>query len=367
MIVSDYDLALVLSGGNALGAYQAGAYEVLHEAGMEPGHVAGASIGAINGAIISGNPSEARMAALRGLWNPASIGSGRGSAPPFEVLRRTMAAMSTVAMGLPHMFVPRHLYGPWWNPFANPEPPSLYDSSAARQTFARLIDFEYLNGAGPRFTATAVDIETGEDIAFDTSTQRLGAVHLRASTALVPAFSPVEIDGRMLVDPGLSMNMPLDIVLANTPNRPLLCIALDLLPLVGPRPQSLGDAIIRAQDLTFATQTRRAIATWQALYEHRTLESTQPIILVHLSYTNHRREISGKAFDFSSATVAERWAHGKADMAAALTQLTSLDFSPQAAGLTVYTARRDDAGYPTLVEVHHSLLPTSSTSGRADE
>ena len=61
-------IALVLQGGGALGAYQAGVYEGLHEAGLEPGWVAGVSIGSINGAIIAGNPPELRLARLREFW-----------------------------------------------------------------------------------------------------------------------------------------------------------------------------------------------------------------------------------------------------------------------------------------------------------
>src|ERR1700748_3489232 len=61
-------VALVLQGGGALGAYQAGVYQALHEAGIEPDWVSGVSIGAINGAIIAGNPPEKRLERLRTFW-----------------------------------------------------------------------------------------------------------------------------------------------------------------------------------------------------------------------------------------------------------------------------------------------------------
>jgi len=61
-------VALVLQGGGALGAYQAGVYQALHEAGIEPDWVSGVSIGAINAAIIAGNPPERRLERLRAFW-----------------------------------------------------------------------------------------------------------------------------------------------------------------------------------------------------------------------------------------------------------------------------------------------------------
>jgi NTE family protein len=61
-------VALLLQGGGALGAYQAGVYEALSEAEIQPNWIAGMSIGAINAAIIAGNPPDARVDRLRGFW-----------------------------------------------------------------------------------------------------------------------------------------------------------------------------------------------------------------------------------------------------------------------------------------------------------
>ena len=61
-------IALVLQGGGALGAYQAGVYQAMHEAGLEPDWVSGVSIGAINSAIIAGNPRGRRLRQLRRFW-----------------------------------------------------------------------------------------------------------------------------------------------------------------------------------------------------------------------------------------------------------------------------------------------------------
>jgi NTE family protein len=347
-------LALSLSGGNALGAYQAGGYQALHERGLEPDWVAGGSAGAINGAIICGNPRERRIEQLQSLWAPAST----GSAPPsrMEEARRTGAAAWTLAAGRPSLFVPRNLFGPWWNPLANPEPSSLYDATPMRATLERLIDFDLLNRGVPRFSATAVDIETGDDVVFDTTSHRIAADHLRASSALLPAFSPVEIDRRLLGDAGISANLPLDGVLSEARDRPLLVIAMDLLPLRAPRPDTLGGATTRMQDLLFATQSRRAIAAWQALFDERTRHGAMAsVTLLHIAYSDQAREISGKAFDFSAESAAARWRAGHIDLGNALDDLASGRISTGRPGLSVWAM--PDEG-ERLEEVRWSLSPT---------
>ncbi len=115
----------------------------------------------------------------------------------------------------------------------------------------------------------------------------------------------------MLADAGISINLPLDAVLAQPQDRPLLCIAIDLLPLRAPRPQTLGETVTRAQDLMFATQSRRAIATWQALFAERARHGdAASVTLLHLGYADQTDEVSLKAYDFSPRSVARRWQSG---------------------------------------------------------
>ncbi len=319
--IADHRIALVLSGGNALGAFQAGAWGALEKHGLMPDWIAGASAGAINGAIICGNPAAERRAALEALWRPAA-GDGTTTSLPFDEARRAQAAASTLAFGQPGLFTPRTLYGPWFNPFGNPEPSSLYDALPLQTTLETLIDFDRLNQGQPRYSATTVDIETGEDIVFDTTLHSITPAHVRASAALLPVFSPVEIGGRLLGDAGISINLPLDVVLSEPQNRPLLCIAIDLLPLKAPRPKTLGETVIRAQDLLFATQSRRAIAAWQAIFAERARQGDRTAVtLLHLAYADHAREISLKAFDFSPQSAARRWQSGFAALDRALDQL----------------------------------------------
>ena len=330
-------IILVLSGGNALGSYQAGACQALQEQGIEPDWVAAASAGAVNGAIICGNPPERRLARLQELWQPDLPGTVLDGAG--DKARRTAAVAMALALGRPGLFTPRRLFGPFWEPFLNPEPGSFYDLTPFRGTLERLVDFELLNRGKPRFSAMAVDVESGEDVVFETGRHEITADHLRASSALMPAFSPVEVEGRLLADAGLSQNLPLDIVLSRPPAGRTLCIALDLLPLAGPRPQTLGDAMCRAQDLAFATQSRRAIAAWQAIFD-RWAEA--PLVtLLHVAYADQDNEVSGKAFDFSAPSARARWDAGYRDLGEALAWVRSAEADRP--GLTIHS--RNSGGF----------------------
>lgn len=357
----DFDVALVLSGGNALGAYHAGAWEALAEAGLEPDWIAGASAGALSGAILCGNPPERRLDRFAEFWRPGvgmpTVSGWSGT----ETARRSAAAVLTLAVGQPDVFLPRHLVGSFWNPFGKQEPASLFDTAPLGRTLERLIDFNRLNAGVPRFSITAVDLETGEDVMFDTRSHHIGVDHLRASAALVPAFPPVEIGNRLLGDAGLSANLPLDLVLSKPPERPLLVLALDLLPLEAPRPRTLGEAVNRSQDLMFATQSRRAILAWQAIFDARLAAGAgqvPAVTLIHLAYADQGQEVSGKAFDFSPASVEGRWAAGRRDVAAALAPLRAGELITGEPGLTVYRPDRDaDAVIQRLRHVHSLPVP----------
>jgi NTE family protein len=141
-----------------------------------------------------------------------------------------------------------------------PNDNAMFDNTPLLKTLNRLVNFERLNQGGTRLTVACVDVSTGEEVYFDTARETIRPEHILASTALVPAFSPVEIDGRMLCDIGYTNNLPLDPVFANKPERDLLCIALDLFSLQAPRPASLDAVLERANDLIFASAARRAVA-----------------------------------------------------------------------------------------------------------
>ncbi|MCK8458371.1 patatin-like phospholipase family protein [Sphingomonas faeni] len=303
--VRNFDVVLVLSGGNALGAFEAGVYEALHEHDLQPDWVIGASIGAINAALIAGSAPDRRIEALRAFWRPA-LSPGALTlrwASIFETSRRTTAVGWSATAGRPGIFGPLlSAFTPWTD-----DQPSIFETNQLTITLEALIDFERLNAGPCRYTATAVDLETGDDVVFDSTATRIKPDHIRASAALPVAFPPVGIDGRWLVDGGLSANLPLDPVLSAPPPRATLCIAVDLLPLHGPKPATLGEAASRMQDLIFAAQSRRSIARWKAAYTGR---EGITLSLVRLAYNEQDEEVAGKALDFSPPTVEQRWSAG---------------------------------------------------------
>ncbi|MDP9086098.1 MAG: patatin-like phospholipase family protein, partial [Pseudomonadota bacterium] len=161
---------------------------------------------------------------------------------------------------------------------------------------------------------------------------------VRASAALPPAFPAVEIEGRLYVDAGLSANLPLDPFLSAPPTGVSLCLAIDLLPLAAPRPRNLGEMASRAQDLMFAAQSRRSLATWQTIMDARAAAGDPAAVtLIHLQYADQMDEVAGKAFDFSPETVRRRWEAGARDMAVILDRLEAGTIAFGRAGLTIET------------------------------
>lgn len=332
----DLRFALVLGGGNALGAYHAGVYQALAEAQIEPDWIVGASIGAVTGAILVGNEPGQRLDRLRQLWRPAADAVA-GTAPwPWlsETSRRTGAVFETLLSGRAGLFAP--LGSAVWSLFDNrAAAPALYDTRALHDTLVKLIDFELLNRAAARFTAAAVDIENGEEVWMDTRTQTITPDHVRASAALISAFPAIEVDGRLLGDGGLSVNLPLDPIMGWSEQAPLLCFASDLLPLAAPPPRTVGEAIVRTQDLMFAAQSRRTLTHWQALFAADPKRQASSITLVNLAYANPEREVAGKAMDFSPRSVRERWDTGYRDASAALERLRGGEITVGQPGLSV--------------------------------
>jgi NTE family protein len=185
------------------------------------------------------------------------------------------------------------------------------------------VDFGRLDGGETRLTVGCVDVETGEEVYFDSHQMAIRPEHVLASTAILPAFPPVEVDGRVLCDAGYTINLPLDPVFAEEPDRNLLCIAVDLFSLRAPRPASLDAVLERANDLIFASPPRRAITALSREYALRQeLRPDGPkATLLHLVYQAGVDELSAKSFDYSPSSIRDRWTAGTRDMAAGLLRL----------------------------------------------
>ena len=342
--VPDLKIVLVLGGGNALGAYHAGLYEALHEGGIEPAWIVGTSIGAVTGSIIAGNRPEDRLDRLRKLWRPADE---RGWPMPWDMLpegwRRTGAVIETLMAGHAGLFGPLGSYSAWWQGDRAAGSPAVYDTQALSTTLQDLVDFDLLNRGPTRLTAVAVDVETGEEVLLDTARQRLSADHVRASAALLTAYPAVELDGRLLGDGGLSMNLPVDPVMLDPETTPILCIASDLLPLSSRRPKTIGEVAGRMQDLAFAAQSRRTFSRWQSFFETGCpgRDACRSIALVTTAYRDQEQEVAGKAMDFSPQSVLQRWNSGRRDGDALVRRIRSGEITAGQAGLTIHDAAGD--------------------------
>jgi NTE family protein len=322
-------VALVLGGGNALGAYLAGAYETLHERGPRPDRIVGASIGAVTGAILAGNPPERRLERLQEFWAEAALHT-REAAPGHARLRQAYNGVHVAlaaALGRPTIFGRR--YPGLWSVLPGiPGDVALYDHAPLRRTLERLVDFDRLNRADAvRLTIACTDLETGGDVYFDNARGGIRPEHVLASAAIAPLFPPVEIDGRLLCDPGYANNLPLDPVFDPRPGEDLVCLAVDLFGLRSPRPETLDAALERAQDIVFASAGRRRVEGLRR--EYGLLEEFRPegprVRLVHLAYRAAGHELAAKTLDFSPSSLRDRWAAGRRDMAAGLALLEGAD------------------------------------------
>lgn len=249
---------LVLQGGGALGAYQAGVYEGMAERGFAPNWVTGVSIGAINAALIAGNVPERRLERLRAFWDLVS------SAMPVDVpvyldpLRLAFnraSTMATTTFGVPGFFVPR-LPPPYFAPDGTPGALSVYDTSPLRDTLEELIDFELINRKVVRLSVGSVDVHTGNSVYFDSLRQTIGPEHIMASGALPPGLPPIVIDGNHYWDGGLVSNSPLWYVLDDAPGLSALITQVDLFSARGPLPQNLDEVLERTKDIQYSSKTR---------------------------------------------------------------------------------------------------------------
>ena len=228
---AESECILVLQGGGALGAYQGGVYEVLTSSHRDPDWVAGVSIGAINAALIAGNPPARRLQRLREFWELVSSPVLGGLAPVLDGDLRgafnEASALRGVLFGVPGFFMPR-IPPAGWHPRGTDGAVSHYDTSPLKRTLERMVDFDRINDGPTRLSVGAVNVRTGNFEYFDSSTRRLDARHIMASGALPPGFPPVEIDGESYWDGGLVSNTPLQYVLDQPAERRRVVFQVDL-------------------------------------------------------------------------------------------------------------------------------------------
>ena len=337
-------IALILQGGGALGAYQAGVYQALAEAHLHPDWVAGISIGAINSALIAGNPPKKRIERLRTFWETVS-------APPLGVpilaalegrdefthtLINQVSSLGALIGGAPGFFQPR-LPPPFLYPNGMPEALSYYDVAPLRATLEALVDFDLINTGAMRFSVGAVNVRSGNFVYFDNTTYQICPEHVMASGALPPGFPPTEIEGEHYWDGGLVSNTPLEWVLDSRPGRDTLAFQIDLWSARGEFPRNLVEAETRQKEIRYSSRTRLATnqfkkkqilrrATARLLAkipkellqtpeaEMLALEADEKVCnLIQLIYRTKHYEGNSKDYEFSRRTMEEHWRSGYND------------------------------------------------------
>jgi NTE family protein len=315
-------LALVLGGGGALGAFQAGLYEALDEAELVPAWLAGSSIGAFNAALIAGNPPERRLERLHSFWSLLAQPGIEGAEWSGDArrVRKAVAALGARLLGRPGLYTPvvPQLF------LAAPQlgQPSLYDPAPALDTLRRFVDFERIAEGKPRLAVNLTDLMSGERVLIDSATTLLRPEHLLASMGLLPELPPIEIDGRWFCDGGFSANLPLHGVLDPPPEDDLLCVAVDLLGEPGPPVFSVDGMLERSNDLLFANQTRATLATLEARYGQRAAGGSVVLLLVALDGRSER--IAQKIWDYGRPSITERWRAGRQAGATVVEQIGRL-------------------------------------------
>jgi NTE family protein len=340
-------IALLLQGGGALGAYQGGVYEALAEANIHPDWVAGISIGAINAAIIAGNPPESRVDRLREFWTQVTSSALLDwSFNPFADLARgedtrnllnQMSANLAAAFGAAGFFAARPLM-PWLQPGGTPAATSFYDTRHLKQTLERLVDFDRLNAGMTRFSAGAVNVRTGNFVYFDTTNHKIAPEHVMASGALPPGFPAVEIDGEHYWDGGLVSNTPLQWVIESNPRRQdTLAFQVDLWSSQGSVPRNLPEVATRDKEIQFSSRTRASTSQFKNVHrvqraiaallqrlpgdveENDDLEILKSVAsdkvynIVQLIYRARNYEGHSKDYEFSRLSMQDHWRAGYHD------------------------------------------------------
>jgi NTE family protein len=362
------NIALVLQGGGALGAYQAGVYEALHEAGLWPDTVAGVSIGGINAAIIAGNPPERRVERLREFWDcitarPVTLFTGHG-----DFLRKVTNAWSallTTTLGQPGFFSPTPL-NPWVSPRGAKTATAYYDTTPLRATLLRLVDFDLLNSRTVRYAAGAVHVLSGNFAYFDSTQTTIMPEHVMASGALPPAFPAVQIGTDHYWDGGLVSNTPLQHVLDNADCHHMLVFQVDLFSARGPLPRDMDDVLARQKDIQYSSRTRLVTDYFRARHDRDLLEKKllakipdeqldaderrlksrlahmPQATILELIYQQAAYETQAKDYEFSAVSMREHWNSGYLDTQRTLRHGDWLTVAENDAGLSVHDIHRLD-------------------------
>jgi len=359
-------VALVLQGGGALGAYQAGVYQALHEAGLEPDWVAGVSIGGINSAIIAGNPPERRLKRLQEFWNLITSRPVWGlplDGDHAHKAHNLWSSLLTTLLGQPGFFAP-HPHNAWFAPRGGRHATSFYDSAPLRETLLRLVDFDLLNNGRVRYACGAVNVGNGNFAYFDNSRAEILPEHVMASGALPPALPMVRIGTDHYWDGGIVSNTPLQHLIDHIGHCSALVFQVDLFSARGPIPRDMPEVIGREKDIRFSSRTRlttdrymevcrleRQIRSLLARVpdsdlteQERALKHAVPnmprLTILQLVYEQRVYEGEAKDYDFSGSSMRRHWLSGYRDTERTLRHRDWLALPKEDGGILVHDIHR---------------------------
>jgi NTE family protein len=335
-------VALVFQGGGALGAYQAGVYQALHEAGIEPDWIIGTSIGAINASLIAGNEPKNRVLALQEFWRRMAFKSPWTMNAYWPQLSQTLSQFQTVTSGIPGFFEPHPMAFLGQHVPLGTDRAGYYSTAPLQKTLLELVDFSLIDRCKPRLTVGAARVKSSEMTYFDSRDMALGVKHIMASGALPPAFPAVRIDGELYWDGGILSNTPSEVVFDDVPRRNSLIFAVHLWHPNGPEPVTLWDVLHRQKDIQYSSRVASHIARQQQTHRLRHVVKqlvgyipeairnsdavkdlaeygcTTQMHVVRLLAPRLANEDQTKDVDFSPTGIRERWDAGLADTRAAI-------------------------------------------------
>jgi NTE family protein len=361
-------VALVLQGGGALGAYQAGVYQALQEVGLEPDWVSGVSIGAINGTIIAGNPPALRLQRLRTFWERITERKIWNYTPDGDVFRKARNATSswlTTIYGQPGFFTPRSP-SPWFSFPGAQTATSYYDNAPLRETLLELVDFSLINDKAVRLAVGAVNVLDGNFVYFDNARDTIGPEHVMASGALPPALPMVKIGTDYFWDGGIVSNTPLQHLLDQDDRLNSLVFQVDLFSARGALPRDIQDVMARQKDIMYSSRTRyntdlyRRIHAWKTRLRNtlakvpaelltaeelklkEELADLPEIAILQLIYQQKSYEGDAKDYEFSGTSMREHWQSGYEDTTRTLKHRNWIAMPPVGQGVIVHDVHRED-------------------------
>jgi NTE family protein len=368
-------VVLVLQGGGALGSYQAGVYQALAENDLHPDWVAGISIGAINSALIAGNPPGKRVERLREFWE--TVTESAVGVPYFKSLEIQNAytrqalnqawAANILMFGVPNFFVPRMPPPVLW-PSSEAGKASYYDNSPLRATLNRLVDFDLLNSGAMRFSVGAVQVDTGNFAYFESPNpdHKIRAEHILASGSLPPGFPATKVGDKYYWDGGLVSNTSLQWVLDSRPRLDRLVFQVDLWNARGLVPKDLIGVEVRQKEIQYSSRTRAATDQYKFTQKLRIAaanlikklpedlrnsedakilasEANDKVCnIVHLIYRAQSYEGVAKDFEFSRRTMEEHWKSGYENAMQTLAEPDVMQLPDRQEGVKVFDVCKSD-------------------------